>query len=330
VAEATGGESLLIAVRPDWTDSSETLGYVDLQGRFRPGQLLQFARKAAGQSERHFVCIVDEMNLARVEHYFAEVLSRIEDRRPAQRGVFESDPLLGIDLGGDDAVWRTQNLTPNLAIVGTVNMDESAHGFSRKVLDRAFTIELSDVDLTALGSSALPNVSVASWAAASWYPRAIQLGGLGKLKGEEQEVVSKVVSTLVEINKFLTQAQLQVGYRTRDEIALFVLHAQECKSSFVTRLGSTVDPLDLALHMKILPRITGGSSAVRYTLLNLLGWAREGKPLDDDEKARDAIDGWQNAGCPEYLSDAIYPRTASRLCLMLNRLLNEGFTSFWL
>ena len=83
VAELTGGVSDTLPVRPDWTDSSDVLGYTDLAGRFRPGPLLMLAEQAAKQPEVHHVCVVDEMNLARVEQYFAEVLSRIEDRREA-------------------------------------------------------------------------------------------------------------------------------------------------------------------------------------------------------------------------------------------------------
>jgi len=330
VAEATGGESLLIPVRPDWTDSSDILGYCDLQGRFRPGKLLQFIRKASENTEKHFVCIIDEMNLARVEHYFAEVLSHIEDRHLSSLGGFESKPLLNLDLKENEALWAEQKLPPNLAIVGTVNMDESAHGFSRKVLDRAFTIELSDVDLTTWESGVLADMPATSWPAMKWYPRAIQLGGLGKLTKEEREIVDQVVAMLVDINKVLIQAQLQVGYRTRDEIALFVLNAQELKSSFVTRTGKPVAPLDLALLMKILPRLAGGSNAVRRILLQLLGWSHNGKNLQDEEVANSICREWEKDGCQGDISNARFPRTAARLCLMWNRLLNEGFTSFWL
>jgi 5-methylcytosine-specific restriction enzyme B len=90
VAEATGGAARLLPVRPDWTDPSETLGYTDLQGRFRPGALLRAAREASALPERYHLAVLDEMNLARPEHYLAEVLSRIEARRPAEGGGFET------------------------------------------------------------------------------------------------------------------------------------------------------------------------------------------------------------------------------------------------
>lgn len=334
VARGTGSKSHLLPVRPDWTDSADVLGYSDLQGNFRPGMVLELAQRAVRDPWQHWVCIVDEMNLARVEHYFAEILSRIEDRHIPPGGGFASGPLLSQTLRNVDAEWLSVVLPANLALVGTVNMDETAHGFSRKVLDRAFTLELSDVDLTMWK----PNESEAGaapaearrWPVNAWYPRSITLGGLRELSEEEGDQVSRVIKTLTEVNRLLTQAQLQVGYRTRDEVALFVLHASQIASSFVTRSGHRVDPLDLALHMKVPSRIVGGSGAIKRVLLQMLGWARGGKPLVDEDEAGPILDEWRGAGRPGTLEGAHYPRTAARLCLMWERFQAEGFTSFWL
>ncbi len=327
VEAATGGTARLLPVRPDWTDSADVLGYVDLQGTFRPGVVFEAARAAAACPDRHLTCILDEMNLARVEHYFAEVLSRIEDRRPAPGGGFESPPLLDLPVPASAGV----RLTPNLALVGTVNMDESAHGFSRKVLDRAFTLELAEVDLTAERSSADPLPSadpsvappVDPWPASAWYP-----GVLHPADADARACLARVAGVLTDVNTFLAPAQLQVAYRTRDEVALFVWHAQAVAASFRTREGVPVDPLDLALHMKVLPRLAGGSRALRRALLGLLGWATTGAPLPDEGAA--VLDAWERASCPSYLPEARFPRTAARLCLMAARLREEGFTSFWL
>jgi 5-methylcytosine-specific restriction enzyme B len=112
IAQLARGQSDLIPVRPDWTDSADALGYVDLQGVFRPGRLIQIARKAEGQPDRHWICIVDEMNLARVEQYFAEVLSRLEDRHSRPTGGFGSRPLIGIQLRAEDHSWSEIGLPP--------------------------------------------------------------------------------------------------------------------------------------------------------------------------------------------------------------------------
>jgi len=329
VAEATGGEARLLPVRPDWTDSSDVLGYTDLQGRFRPGPLLALAREAAANPERYYVCIVDEMNLARVEQYFAEVLSRLEDRHPVPSGGFASGLLLNQRLGDSDAEWAQLGLPRNLAIVGTINMDETTHGFSRKVLDRAFTLELSDVDLSAWQRETPSPRPRIAWPVEAWYPRAIRLGGLPDVE-DVRGIVQQVIATLTDVNVFLRHAQLQVGYRTRDEIALFVIHARDLSAYFVTVAGERVDPLDLALQMKILPRLVGGSNAVRRALLQLLGWAFDGKPRRDEEEADSVLSAWHASGRTGMIPNARYPVTAARLALMWERLLDEGFTSFWL
>ena len=331
VEAATGGTSRLIPVRPDWTDPADVLGYTDLQGRFRPGSVLRAAREAQSRPYRHLTCILDEMNLARVEQYFAEVLSVIEDRHPASdHAGFESPPLLDAGLPGVDAGWGGVRLAANVGLVGTVNMDESAHGFSRKVLDRAFTLELAAVDLTAWSAASPEVLPPARWPVSAWYPRAVRLAGLSTLTDAEQALINHAIATLDAINKGLAPAQVQVAYRVRDEVALFLLHAAETPEAFRTRSGALVDPLDLALHMKVLPRVQGGSRALRHAVRGFLGWAFSGETFRDDEDARTVLDAWEEAGRPDYLAHARFPRTAARLCLMWERLLAEWFTSFWM
>lgn len=332
ISQATGGNYRLIPVRPDWTDSSDVLGYCDLQGQFKPGALLSIVREAANNPDKHFVCILDEMNLARVEHYFAEVLSQVENRYPDGAGGFISGPLISLDLKEEDAQWGQQVLPPNLAIVGTVNMDESAYGFSRKVLDRAFTLEFSEIHLESWENESAETPDINIWPVELWYPRAINLNGLQKITIEDKQKIEEVIAVLTEVNSVLIQAQLQVGYRVRDEIALFVLHAEEIISSFVNRDGLQVqvNPLDLALQMKILPRIIGGSTPVRKVVLQLLGWAVKGSNSISEEDAQIMIDDWGKMGRPTFLADARYPRTAARLCLMWERIITEGFTSYWM
>ncbi|MHB8772064.1 MAG: MrcB family domain-containing protein [Syntrophales bacterium] len=332
ISEKSGGMCRMVPVRPDWTDSSEVLGYVSLDQNFHPGPLLQFAKDAEHRLDVHHVLVIDEMNLARVEHYFAEVLSRIEDRRRVDSGVYRSGPLWsGQALPSAVAQeWGSLGLPPNLAIVGTVNMDESAHGFSRKVLDRAFTLELSDVDLRQWQEAGAGVVQMATWPLKAWLPRAVRLGELTNVEPAERDAIEKVITTLSTVNGFLTPAQLQVGYRSRDEIALFVLNARDLPESFVTREQSSVDPLDIALEMKVLPRLVGGSNAIRTVLLRMLSWATDGKKPNGELLPSDLLKPWIGVGRPAQFGAAVFPRTAGRLCLMLERLENEGFTSFWL
>ncbi len=300
VAEATGSSYDLLPVRPDWTDSAELLGYRNLADKFRPGGLLKCAKRAGDEpSVQHFL-MLDEMNIARVEYYLAEVLSFLEEKERHPDGSISSKPLLPDSEDG----WNEVALTANLCVVGSVNMDETTHGFSRKVLDRAFVLEFSDVNLSDLGVVGADLPPITHWDARSWEQEYL---GLAEYPDRTSPTLETSIATLTQVNEHLRKVQLQVGFRVRDEVALFVLNAQDCIDAFVTRDDVEVDPLDLAISMKVLPRIQGGTAGLREVLVSLLEWARG-----------------------EGATKQKFPMCETRLELMLRRLDESGFTSFWL
>ncbi len=320
VADGTGATATLVPVRPDWTDSAETLGYTDLQGRFRPGSVLRAARTAMDDPQRYHLLVLDEMNLSRVEQYLAEVLSRIEQRD----GRGQTPPLLD---GVRDEAWAGVALPSNLGIVGTVNVDESTHPFSRKVLDRAFTLELSTADLRA--QPAARDAVGARWPVEAWQPRARTLAALGTLDESEEADLSRTIDALVAAHEGLAKAGGGIAYRTRDEVALFVLHARETADAFRTRGGTPLDPLDVALSLKILPRLSGSRVVLERALLHLLGWAASGTPLSQARDARRLATTWDDAGRPTVLPSARFGLTAARLCKLWLQGQDEGYASFW-
>ena len=306
VADATGGVAHLVPVRPDWTDPAETLGYTDLAGRFRPGALLRVARDAMDDAARVHTLVLDEMTLGRPEHFLAEILSRMEAREPVPGG-FASPPLLTERLGPADAAWQRTHLPPNLALVGTVNVDESAHAFSAKVLDRAFVLTLAAHDLSAWERGAEPAAAPAeAWPAEAWRPRAVRLGALADLTAPERAEVERAVATVADAARIL--GPLGPGYRARDEVALFALHALGTPGTFRTRAGAAVDPLDVALAAKLLPRLDGGAS--RAAAEALLAWAAS-------QDARTAVETWTAAGRPARLPGARFPLVAARLAALV-------------
>jgi hypothetical protein len=306
VAEATGAQFRRVPVRPDWTDSSELLGYERLDGTFVPGYLLQVAREAIENPDQQFFALLDEMNVARVEYYLAEVLSHLEERSVAVDGSIRSDPL----APAAPADWRDIYLPGNLCLVGSVNMDETTFGFSRKVLDRSFVIEFSTVSLSVV--NAIDAVQEASnWDVARWRPVGLTLS---EHPLHSHEDVGRVITALETINKVLTPVQMQVGYRVRDEIALFVLGAHDCAESFVSEDEAVINPLDLAIAMKVLPRIQGSGPAIRQVLDRLMAWA-------DPTTSEETTTG---------LSTESFPFCADRLAMMRQRLDDTGFTSYWL
>lgn len=309
VAEATGCQFRRIPVRPDWTDSSELLGYERLGGEatFVPGHLLRVAREAQQNPEQQFFVLLDEMNVARVEYYLAEILSHIEERETQEDGTIASDPLVP---GSSDGEWRSIRLPGNLTIVGSVNMDETTFGFSRKVLDRSFVIEFSSVSLSSVNPISDIGESEA-WSVNDWKQQALSLADH---PNHNHEDVGRVITALERINEALTPLQMQVGYRVRDEIAMFVLSAHDCPDSFIGTDASAINPLDVAIAMKVLPRIQGTGPALRSGLEQLIAWA-------DPVAAAASTTGIETES---------FPFCADRLRMMLQRLDDTGFTSFWL
>ncbi|MEN4400283.1 AAA family ATPase [Mycolicibacterium fortuitum] len=312
IAEATSATFEVIAVRPDWTDSGDVLGYRRLDDTFVAGPLLKAAHRAMGAPDQQHFVLLDEMNLARVEYYLAEVLSALEDRYRDSAGNLVSRPLLPGVGEADGVDWGSVHWPPNLCLVGSVNMDETTHGFSRKVLDRAFVIEFSDIDLNAVPERTHPQV--VPWPLQNWRQ---EFASLGEFPKADDAVVLNVIGTLNAVNEYLTPAQLQVGYRIRDEVALFCANAQANSDTFTSMDGQPVEPLDLAVSMKVLPRIQGGGSAIRSVLDALQTWSAGSSPDGSTDP---------DAGTAQ----PAFPVSQKRIDLMQQRLDDNGFTSYWL
>lgn len=309
VAEATGAEFYKIPVKPDWTDSSELLGYerIGTGDTFVPGQLLRVAKLAISNPNTQYFALLDEMNVARVEYYLAEVLSHLEERSFQPDGSLVSEPLVP---NASSAEWSSVRLPGNLSIVGSVNMDETTFGFSRKVLDRSFVIEFSTVSLSTIYAAGNP-CKPEPWPAAKWLQNHISLAEHTERSSID---VERVIAALEAINEILSRLQMQVGYRVRDEIALFVLNAAECADSFVGEDESSINPLDLAISMKVLPRIQGTGTELGECIDQLIAWAAP-------QKTNDSTAG---------ITIEAFPFCAERLRLMSRRLTESGYTSYWL
>lgn len=141
---------LFIPVRPFWNDDSDLLGYVDLVHmvyRASDSGFVDFlvrAQKEENQDKLFIVCF-DEMNLARVEHYFSQFLSLLE--LPAnQRELRLYDKQYSGRLYNSADYPYSIRIGDNIKFIGTVNIDESTYHFSDKVLDRANVIQLDILD----------------------------------------------------------------------------------------------------------------------------------------------------------------------------------------
>ena len=164
-AAELGAVSCLVAVRPDWHANEDLLG--DLPpfpgSRFSSTAASEFIRSASIEAEaaaaeqrtpRPFHLCLDEMNLARPEHYLAELLSKMEV--PGGKVTFHTD---GVEAGFPPEV----TYPPNLVIIGTVNLDETTLPISAKILDRSAYLVVEAHDLRAFLDTLPETQAVPGW-----------------------------------------------------------------------------------------------------------------------------------------------------------------------
>ncbi|MFB7816389.1 MrcB family domain-containing protein [Paenibacillus chitinolyticus] len=329
-AEAIGAirennQYTLIPVRPDWSDPSDLLGYKDLSGAFRPGRLAKVLVEASKEENRHkpyFICL-DEMNLARVEHYFSDLLSIIETQKWQEERIVTSPLIQAEELGTEDqSVYGGLALPDNVYLVGTVNMDETTHPFSKKVLDRANTIEFNYINLMQYPGYEDLGEGAAIVPASNGFLRADYLQ-LVEAYPNYPELIQRTTEKLVTINEILEDIHSQVGFRIRDAVCFYMVYNQRFE------LLSENDAFDWQLLQKILPRVQGSSSSVKRALLGLMQVA-VGKPLNMGALIDDASELTRKWGSRQSTEVAPYPQSARKIAFMIRRLEEDGFTSFWL
>ncbi len=298
----------------------------------------------------YWLCL-DEMNLAPVEQYFADYLSVLETREVTE-GVYRSEPLLQKDdlqkyekgsgdlnyrrdlrLEGDrnEGLWQFfcahgVQLPPNLIVAGTVNMDETTHGFSRKVIDRALTLDFgeffpNDFDLI-FGGQCEPVTLTYSFEA-----RARQEELRDTFDGDGE----KTIKFLKEVNGVLQRSPFELAYRALNEALLHV-------ACFEPRDERGLQAVwDDFLMTKVLPRIEGDAdkliSIQPDSASDLLGDLEEllSKRLSEIWNESDSgtrPDLFQKAadGQSDLTTDC---RSRKKLQWMRRRLETNTFTSFW-
>lgn len=299
-ATEENGQFTLIPVRPDWSDSSDLLGYVNLQGEFQERPLIKVLENADANPNRPYFVVLDEMNLARVEYYFSDFLSVIESRK-WKDGKIVTSPVLPESIAN-----KHITIPSNVYIIGTVNMDETTHPLSKKVLDRANTIEFNTVNLDYFNF--LMDIEEKEAEVVSNSSLATEYLHLKECFKENEDLVRNISTILIEINKSLESVGAQVGYRIRDEICFYMAYNEKEK------LLSFDEALDYQIYQKILPRLAGSDGRTEEVLKQLYILC-----------ANEEYDSGNNDA-----SYAKYPRSANKLSHMLRRFEYDGFTSFWI
>ena len=327
----------MVQVKPNWHDSSELIGYVSrIDGvRYVVGPFLKFMVKAIQDPNTPYFLCLDEMNLAPVEQYFAEFLSVVESRKVDKDGNVVTDPLVDyssteeykslIDqLFCDDAerkAYLTEvggkrlTIPQNLIVVGTVNMDETTFSFSRKVLDRAMTIEMNEVDLMAGLTNRHENIGKIEFD--NIIGKAVE--GVD-VYAAHKGVCDKAITYLKSINAALDKTPFKVAYRTRNELLLYVVNNLSWKTDDELEDFVIARALDEITCMKILTRIEGDETKVSANFLDNLGNAIKSGLVEIDKDLLQAN--------KSHKGDAYQPISLDKLDEMKERL-KSGYTSFW-
>lgn len=317
----------MVQVKPNWHDSSELIGYVSrINGeQYVVGPFLRFMVKAILDPNTPYFLCLDEMNLAPVEQYFAEFLSVIESRKQ-ENGKVVTDPIVDyepteayknlIDQLFDDDEIRAEylkeeggkrlSIPQNLIVVGTVNMDETTFSFSRKVLDRAMTIEMNEVDLAGgldqkheiIGKLNFDDLVGTNAEGVDVY-------------SDNQEVCDKAIIYLQKINEVLESTPFKVAYRTRNEFLLYVVNNLPYRKD---EDGDELDEeevvaraLDEITSMKVLSRIEG-----------------------DDQKVKEELLARLEQVVTDMLPETLHEKSVSLAKLKeMKERCKTGFTSFW-
>lgn len=327
----------MVQVKPNWHDSSELIGYVSrIDGvRYVVGPFLKFMVKAIQDPNTPYFLCLDEMNLAPVEQYFAEFLSVVESRKVDKDGNVVTDPLVDyssteeykslIDqLFCDDAerkAYLTEvggkrlTIPQNLIVVGTVNMDETTFSFSRKVLDRAMTIEMNEVDLKDGLTNRHENIGKIEFD--DIIGKAVE--GVD-VYAAHQTVCDKAIAYLKSINATLDKTPFKVAYRTRNELLLYVVNNLSWKTDDELEDFVIARALDEITCMKILTRIEGDETKVSANFLDNLGNAIKSGLVEIDKDLLQAN--------KSHKDDAYQPISLDKLDEMKERL-KSGYTNFW-
>lgn len=286
----------LIQVKPNWHNSMDVIGYLSNIPSphyvFTP--FIEFIVKAWQHPEVPFFLCLDEMNLAPVEEYFAEFLSAIESRS-FEGGEYMTDPIIKPfnSFGEDVAKMMVNTLFPNftaadknsflgkvvdhletkgltlpknLIVIGTVNMDETTFSFSRKVLDRAMSVEMNEVNYDSFLTDTTDDDLKA-------IVKAFEENGDADLKAllvdrhiEAKEIIEELgedaqfaINYLKRVNALLEGTPFKLGYRAANEALIYLQASHE--------FGQTdrIAALDNFTLMKILSRIEGDETKLKIT-----------------------------------------------------------------
>ena len=268
-ARALGAAFLHVPVEPGWDSPQDLLGFYDyISGQYRATEraqlLVHFDRtnwpeEAEQFTDRLAVILLDEMNLARTEYYFAELLSRLEMREPGGSGYAESQVAIQMPKRANGEIQAMRLAIPYRVLwTGTLNEDETTQSLSDKVLDRSNTLRFAAPSEANLQVDRLSNAPSA--------PRQTRYvtAELFKMwcgrKREDADMLA-VEGSIREIARAITECERGVGHR----VVQAMYHYVRCYP------GSWRHAIADQVEMRVLPKLNGSedTDALRKGLRTL-------------------------------------------------------------
>lgn len=248
-----------VPVRPFWADDSDLLGYVDtVNSVYRPGDsgLVDTLLSAEKDPNNLYIIVFDEMNLARVEHYFSQFLSVLELSSDS-RYIQLYNKQLGNRLYNQKKYPFRIKVGSNVLFVGTVNTDESTFQFSDKVLDRSNVISLHIVPFNQDFSSVQAPESEESMdtmkMSSEDYFNLIDKNNTEPLTSEERSLLWDIHSALNSKDR-----NLGIGWRIVQQIESFLISLPNIENGV-----SRGEAFDLQLVQRVLTKVRGSEELLR-------------------------------------------------------------------
>ena len=204
----------------------------------------------------------------------------------------------------------------NLYIVGTVNMDETTFPFSKKVLDRANTIEFNKVDLKYNFDIDLDEVEFKERIYSNEFLKSNYLK-ISQCK-DNKDIAIKVIDELIKINDILEKYNQHFGFRVRDEIVFYMIYAVK------NNIFDFDKAMDYCITQKILPKIHGSNSDILEILVKIFNILNDSK-----FNAENYLDENTLKEMAKISKESNYKLSSEKLLYMIRRFVRDGFTTFW-
>lgn len=266
----SASQMAFLPVRPSWMDDGDILGYLDKNSMlYYPSDtgLAELLVEASKHPEKMYMVCFDEMNLARVEHYFAQFISVLEKKDSRKIQLY--NPSLENRVHNSHLYPAQISIGDNVLFMGTVNMDESTYHFSDKVLDRANVITLHQRKFADMKSFCPVKDGLFVPISADAYRKFRVENKKVRLSNEELELLDALNEALQE-----SRVSGGIGYRVAFDIDRYVENIPSLKD--FTR----GDGLDLQIVQRILTKVRGSREQLQ-TLLSMTDDGKVGGKLMD-------------------------------------------------